>query len=117
MIYFLIILLILSLSFNVLLFWYTKKVIKEAKVTVDMATTELKVTLDNLKQVQVMLNEYSDGLLGVTSLETYAEDEVLTIAINNTNMVIGMCEAFRNTIINNSNLEEIKKQKENNDER
>lgn len=117
MIYVLITLLILSLSFNILLFWYTKKVARQAKIVADSATTELKITLDNLNQVQVMLGEYSQGLLGVSSLEAYGEDEVIRIAISNTNMVIGMCEAFSNTIINNSNLEEIKKQKENNDER
>lgn len=117
MIYALLTLLILSLTFNVLLFWYTKKAAKEAKIIVETATNELKITLDNLKQVQVMLEEYSQGLLGVSSLEAYGEDEVIRIAINNTNMVIGMCEAFKNTIVNNSNLEEIKKQKENDNER
>jgi len=104
-------LLFLSLIGNILLIWYVKKFVKESSSQVLFLTDQLKITSDNIDQMQLLFEEYSEILKEVYSLEEYHEDEIIKTVIGNTKMVIDMCKAYKKTIFS-TNKEEEKPQDE-----
>jgi hypothetical protein len=79
---------LLSLVANGILVWYVRKLIKN-----------LTFGVDNVDSFQKMLNEYASTLEAITEMEKFYADETLTIAANNTRMVIAACKVYKKSII------------------
>ena len=83
-------LLLLSLSGNVILIWYTRKLIQN-----------LYYGVNNIDEMQKLLNEYASLLEPLANMENYYGDPALSSAIANTKLVIDACRIYKKTIIEN----------------
>ena len=86
----LIFLLILSITVNVILFWYTRKLIQN-----------MYFGANNIDEMQKMLNEYADLLSPLANMENYYGDPAITSAVANTRLVADACRVFKKTLIEN----------------
>jgi len=85
---FLILLLIFSLVINVILFWYTRKVVQK-----------LSFGVDNVDQLQILLEEYCSLIENMLEMEQYYGDETMIAAVKNTKLVIETCKVYKKTIM------------------
>ncbi len=99
-------LLFISLIGNILLVWYVKKFIKESGSQISFLTEQLKIGSENIDQMQLLFEEYSETLKELYMLEEYHEDQVIKTVIGNTKMVIDMCKAYKKTIFGITKEEE-----------
>lgn len=81
-------LLLASLAANVVLVWYTRKLIQN-----------MYFGVNNIDEMQKMLNEYAELLEPVASMENYYGDPAITAAVANTKLVVEACKVFKKTII------------------
>lgn len=79
---------LISLVCNGILIWYVRKLIKN-----------LNFGVNNVDSFQTMLNEYASTLEAITEMEKFYADETLTIAANNTRMVIAACKVYKKSIL------------------
>jgi hypothetical protein len=89
----------ISIGINVILVWYTRKLI-----------VNLKYAFNNVDEMQNLLNEYSDLLEPLANMENYYGDPALASAIANTKLVIQTCKVYKKTILEGTNeeIDEIK---------
>lgn len=87
-------LLLASLAANVVLVWYTRKLIQN-----------MYFGVNNIDEMQKMLNEYAELLEPVASMENYYGDPAITAAVANTKLVVEACKVFKKTIIKDYNEE------------
>ena len=87
-------LLVLSLAGNVVLIWYTRKLIQN-----------LYYGVNNIDEMQKLLNEYAELLIPLSQLENYYGDPAIDSAVANTKLVIEACRVYKKTIIENYNEE------------
>ena len=87
-------LLILSLAGNIILIWYTRKLIQN-----------LYYGVNNIDEMQKLLNEYADLLAPLANLDNFYGEPALSAAIANTKLVIDACRVYKKTIIENYNEE------------
>jgi len=78
---------ILSLSGNVLLLWYVRKLLQKYWFDV-----EVRERFTN------MLEQYSEALHSIHKLEEFYGDEIIKKAIAQTNFVIEACKEFKESI-------------------
>ena len=83
-------LLILSLAGNVVLIWYTRKLIQN-----------LYYGVNNIDEMQKLLNEYAELLAPLANLDNFYGEPALSAAIANTKLVIDACRVYKKTIIEN----------------
>lgn len=86
----LILLLVLSLAGNVILIWYTRKLIQN-----------LYYGVNNIDEMQKLLNEYAELLVPLANMENFYGEPALSSAIANTKLVIDACRVYKKTIIQN----------------
>ena len=101
MIFILSLALLLSVIFNIVLIWYTRKLIKN-----------LNIGIINIDQFQELLNEYAGLLESMLTLDQYYGDDTITSAIKNTKMVIEASKFYKNSIleIEDDNIDKSEKQ-------
>ena len=101
MIFILSFLLLLSIIFNLILIWYTRKLIKN-----------LNIGIINIDQFQDLLNEYAGLLESMLTLDQYYGDDTITAAVKNTKMVIEASKFYKNSIleIEDDNIDKPEKQ-------
>jgi len=80
--------LIVSLAVNVILFWYTRKIVQR-----------LSFGVDNVDQLQNLLEEYCQLLEGMLELDQYYGDDTINGAVRNTKLVIQTCKTYKKTIL------------------
>jgi hypothetical protein len=97
MIFILSLALLLSVIFNIVLIWYTRKLIKN-----------LNIGIINIDQFQELLNEYAGLLESMLTLDQYYGDDTITSAIKNTKMVIEASKFYKNSIFINFTFKIIK---------
>jgi len=102
MLFILSLLLLLSLAGNVILIWYTRKLVQN-----------LQFGVNNVDELQKLLNEYVVLLEPIANMENYYADPVITSTVSNTKMVIEACRVYKNSILQSEN-EEIQENQENN---
>jgi hypothetical protein len=88
MIFLLSFLLLVSLTANGILVWYTKKLIKN-----------LFYGIKNAEELQNLLNQYADSMQSLYELEQFYGDETIKTAIANTKMVVEACRIYKDSII------------------
>lgn len=84
----LVFLLLVSLAANIILVWYTRKLVKN-----------LDYGVRNVDEFQNMLNDYSQSLNEMSKLDQYYGDETITSAVKNTNLVIEACKFYKKSIL------------------
>jgi len=82
------ILLILSISLNIVFFWYIRKILQK-----------LSFGVDNIDQLQGLLEEYCSLLESMLTLDQYYGDDTVVAAVKNTKLVIETCKVYKKTII------------------
>lgn len=80
--------LLLSLTANVILVWYSKKLVKN-----------LWNGVNNIDELQNLLLDYSNSLESLYQLEQLYEDENIKVAIANTKLMIEACRVYKSTIL------------------
>ncbi len=90
-----------SIGVNVVLIWYTRKLI-----------ANLNYAFNNVDEMQKLLNEYSDLLQPLATLENYYGEPAITSAIANTKLVIQACKVYKNTILEGNDEEKQENQKD-----
>lgn len=95
------ILLGISIGINIILVWYTRKLIKN-----------LYYGINNVDELQKLLNEYVVLLEPILNMENYYGDPIITSTIANTKMVVEACGVYKNSILENYDEENQKEQKE-----
>ena len=81
-------LLLVSLSANGILVWYTRKLIKN-----------LLYGVKNVDEMQKLFDEYITLIQPLATMENYFNDPALASAINNTNVIIEACKMYKYTMI------------------
>lgn len=87
-------LLVLSLVGNVILVWYTRKLVQN-----------LYYGVKNVDEMQKLLSEYATLLEPLLTMENYYGDPAITSAIANTKLVVDACKAYKNSIIESQDEE------------
>ncbi len=87
-------LLVISLIFNGILIWYTRKLLQN-----------LYYGVNNVDELQKLLNEYIALLQPLLQMENYYGDPALASAITNTKIIIDACSVYKNSIIESENEE------------
>ncbi len=82
------IILTLSLSINIVFFWYVKKIVKQ-----------LTFGVNYTQQLQELLEEYALNLESMLEMEMYYGDETMTSTVKNTRMVIEACKLYEKSIL------------------
>jgi hypothetical protein len=90
----LLLLLLISLAFNGILIWYTRKLVQN-----------MYYGISNIDELQKLLNEYASLLEPLSTMENYYGDPALASAIANTKLVIDACRIYKKTIIEDYNEE------------
>ncbi len=90
MIYFIVILLIVSLFINGTLLWYSKKI-----------TDQFKFAVKNVDVFQQLLDDYLNSLKAVEQLDDYYGDDTIKLVIQHTDMVAESCRGFKSSMIDN----------------
>jgi endonuclease III-like uncharacterized protein len=85
---FLSLLLLLSLAGNVVLVWYTRKLVQN-----------LYYGIRNVDEMQKLFEEYITLIQPLASMENYFNDPAITSAITNTKVIIEACKMYKNTMI------------------
>lgn len=85
---FLALILVLSVTLNVILFWYVRKIIQQ-----------LSFGVNYTQQLQDLLEEYCNSLEGMLDMETYYGDDTMTAAVKNTRMVIETCKLYERSVL------------------
>jgi hypothetical protein len=85
----------ISIAINIILFWYTRKLIQN-----------LYYGVKNVDELQKLLNEYASLLEPITTMENYYGDPVISSAVANTKLVVEACKGYKNSIIESENEEE-----------
>jgi hypothetical protein len=101
MTFFLVFLLLISLTANAILVWYCRKLIKN-----------LWFGINNVEGLQSLLNEYAESMQSLYELEQFYGDETIKTAINNTKMVVEACRIYKESIINKQEQKIDNQQKE-----
>lgn len=81
-------LLLISIVFNGILIWYTRKLVQN-----------LYYGVNNIDELQKLLNEYASLLEPLSTMENYYGDPAITSAVANTKLVIEACKVYKKTII------------------
>jgi len=81
-------LLFVSIVGNVMLIWYTRKLINN-----------LLYGVKNVDEMQKLFEEYITLIQPLATMENYYNDPAITSAINNTNVIIEACKMYKNTMI------------------
>jgi hypothetical protein len=100
MIFFLFLILVISVAINITFVWYTRKLVQN-----------LYYGVNNVDELQKMLNEYIVLLQPLLQMENYYGDPALASAITNTKIVIDACSVYKKSIIESEN-EEIQQKEE-----
>ena len=79
---------LLSLSANVILVWYSRKV-----------TNQFSFAVMNVDEYQKLLDQYQFTLKSLYELESFYGDQELKVAIEHTKIVADACAAFKATLI------------------
>lgn len=77
-----------SLIFNGILIWYTRKLVQK-----------LSYGVDNIDQLQKLLDEYCALLEGMLQLDQYYGDDTIVGAVKNTKLVVETCKMYKKTIM------------------
>lgn len=93
-------LLVLSLAANIILVWYTRKLVQN-----------LYYGVKNADEMQKLLSEYASLLEPLLTMENYYGDPAINSAIANTKLVVDACKTYKNSIIESQD-EETQKNKE-----
>lgn len=81
--------LLVSLTCNIILVWYSRKLVKN-----------LSAGVEGLDDLQQLLDEYASLLSGMAELEQYYGDETVVGAVKNTKMVIEACKFYKKSVLN-----------------
>ena len=100
MLFFLSLLLLLSITANVILVWYTRKLVQN-----------LHYAVNNVDEIQKLLNEYATLLEPLATMENYYGDPAITSTIANTKIVADACKKIKNSMLESKD-EEIQKNQE-----
>jgi hypothetical protein len=92
----------ISIAGNIILVWYTRKLVKN-----------LYYGVKNVDEMQKLLSEYSSLLEPLLTMENYYGDPAITSAITNTKLVVDVCKTYKKSIIESQD-EEIKETEEDN---
>jgi hypothetical protein len=101
MTFFLVFLLLISLTANAILVWYCRKLIKN-----------LWFGINNVEGLQSLLNEYAESMQSLYELEQFYGDETIKTAISHTKMVVEACRIYKESIINKQEQKIDNQQKE-----
>jgi hypothetical protein len=93
--FFLIALLLLSVTGNIILVWYVRKTIQI-----------LSHGIENVEELQGLLNEYASLLEPLANMENYYADPAITSAVANTKLVVDACRVYKTTLIRNYDEED-----------
>ncbi len=81
-------LLLLSLTANIILVWYCKKLLKN-----------LWNGVQNIDELNRLLLEYSSTLESLYVLEEYYDNDEIKVAISNTKLIVEACRVYKDSII------------------
>jgi len=81
-------LLTLSIAGNVILVWYTRKLIQN-----------MQYGIANIDEMQKLFEEYVSLLQPLATMDNYYGDPAITSAVNNTKLVIDACRVYKKTMI------------------
>lgn len=94
MVILLILFLISSIAGNIILVWYTRKLVQN-----------LYYGVNNIDEMQKLLEEYASLLEPLANSENYYGDQALSSAIANTKLIIQTCRVYKSTLLEGTNEE------------